>query len=313
MRKKPKKIELSDIISRENSSLSNPNNKRSLREKKPTTIEDLGYIDKDMRKKGKNHALQDVYKKCERVLQKLRRSPNADFYSSSSNEEVPTLSQMERRVKSFYYSTFYQFSLDLRKIWNYYFSNFSSSPEIYQRTLSMSEFSEELLKESDTDGDKTEIRELEKKVENLSSAIRRINQTQSVPAPKKVDKGGPSDKPMTMQEKNLLGNSIRSLPPDQLKGIVNILSESLVIDPKKRFFEFDIETLDNRKLRELEKYVKNCTKKNTTTTKPARPVSGDLTENEKIAQLKVGLLSYVERPSPKYIKYPCRASSSKEA
>jgi hypothetical protein len=267
-------------------------NRRSRRDVKQTVIEDLGYVDKDMKKKGKNVALQEVFKKCDRVMQKIRKNPLAEHYMNSSSEEIPSLSQIDKRVKAFNYNSFYQFALDLRKIWSYYFSPSISTPEIYQRTFAISAFSEEVLKEAEsTEGDKSEIGELQKRVEKLSRDLKEFKGS-NPNAPvggtnKKVDKGGPLDKPMTMQEKNLLGNNIRSLPPEQLKGIVNILSDSLVIDPKKRFFEFDIETLDTRKLRELEKYVKGCMKKTTTTAKPTRPVSGDLTENEKIAQLKV--------------------------
>jgi hypothetical protein len=284
-------MEFSDIVSHENSSFSNPNHKRSLREKKPTLIEDLGYVDKDIKKKSKSPVLQEIYKKCEKALLKIKKNPNAEHYLSSTNEEVPTLSQIEKKIKQFNYSTFYQFALDLRKVWSYYFSNFNSNTDLYQRTLNMSSYSEEVLKEAESmQEEKSEIVELHKRVDKLSRDLREFkvtNPTSSGPV-KKIDKGGPLDKPMTMQEKNTLGNNIRSLPPEQLKGIVNILSDSLVIDPKKRFFEFDIETLDNRKLRELEKYVKGCMKKPTNNTpKPTKPLGTDLTENEKIAQLKV--------------------------
>ena len=103
------------------------------------------------------------------------------------------------------------------------------------------------------------------------------------------------DKPMTINEKNALGNNIRTLNPEQLKGIVNILSDSMVIDPKSKFFEFDIETLNTRKLRELEKYVKGCLKSKSTSGgyKPPenkaakKPQTGEQIENAKIEQLKV--------------------------
>ena len=104
---------------------------------------------------------------------------------------------------------------------------------------------------------------------------------------------------MTISEKNSLGNSIRSLNPEQLKGIVSILSDSMVIDQKSKFFEFDIETLNTRKLRELEKYVKNCLKNKNNTNSSIRPPenklkkpgqTGELSETAKIEQLKVKLI-----------------------
>ena len=65
------------------------------------------------------------------------------------------------------------------------------------------------------------------------------------------------NKPMTVEEKNQLGNNIRSLNKEQLKGIIRILSENNSV-PKSKYFEFDIDKLSTKKLRELEKYVKEC-------------------------------------------------------
>ena len=55
---------------------------------------------------------------------------------------------------------------------------------------------------------------------------------------------------MTVEEKNKLGNDIRNLTKEQLKGIIKILNESDSY-PKTKYFEFDIDKLSNKKLREL--------------------------------------------------------------
>jgi hypothetical protein len=277
-------MEYSDIVSHDNSSISNQNHKRSLREKKPTMIEDLGYIDKDIIKASKNPILAEVYKKCERTLQKIKRHPNADYYMYSSNEDIPSIMQVEKKLKAYTYSTLYAFTLDVRKIWSHYFANYSNNPDIYQRTVKMSEYSEEVIREMETmTEEKSEIHELHKKVSKLSRELKEFKGTSSTPVMGKkiIEKTAYGDKPMSIQEKNILGNNIRNLPPEQLKGIVTILSDSLHVDSKKKFFEFDIETLSTRKLRELDKYVKSCMKK---TGNIARP---NISENEKIAQLKV--------------------------
>jgi len=90
------------------------------------------------------------------------------------------------------------------------------------------------------------------------------------------------DKPMTMDEKNALGADIRTLNPNQLRGIIGILSDPKDVDQNLKFFEFDIENLAVRKLRELEKYVKGCLQE-------ANKSKGthNLSENQKIQQLKV--------------------------
>ena len=64
------------------------------------------------------------------------------------------------------------------------------------------------------------------------------------------------ERPMTITEKNLLGSKIRMLSQEQMKGIINILSDQYSIENNSKFFEFDIESLSTKKLRELEKYVK---------------------------------------------------------
>lgn len=218
---------------------------------------------------------------------------------TSSSADIPSISQVEKNLKAYNYRSIFQFTLDLRKIWNYYFSHFSSTPEVYQRTCKISEFSEEIINDLDTvHEDKSEIHELSKKLDKLTREMKEI-QGKNTTVPNVVKSKGDKntsfmDKPMTINEKNSLGNNIRSLNPDQLKGIVNILSDSMVIDPKSKFFEFDIETLNTRKLRELEKYVKGCLKnKGTNAYKPPenkvkKPLTGkEISENAKIEQLKV--------------------------
>lgn len=302
-RKRTKKIDFSDITSKDNSEFSVTDKKRSHREKKPIIHEDLGYVDKDKLKGAKNPLLVDITKKCERGFLKLKKHQLADYFVNPISSDAPSLSQIEKNLKNYLYTSIYQFGLDLRKLWTYHFSTFTGNSEVFQRTCKMSEYSEEILKElENTQEEKSDIQELSKKVEKLTKEVKEISykggQPTSQIAPKKGDKSVYIlDKPMSMAEKNTLGNAIRNLTPDQLKGIVNILSDSLVIDPQSRYFEFDIETLSTRKLRELEKYVKQClkvatkvipkqidvktAKKTTTTSTP-----GDMTENERVARLK---------------------------
>jgi hypothetical protein len=291
------------VTSNVNSEFSGNGKKRSCREKKPTVYEDLGYVEKDKLKGAKNPLLADIAKKCERGFAKIKKHPFAEFFLNPVSPETPSLSQIEKNLKNYVYQSTYQFGLELRKLWSYYFATYTNMPEIFQRTCKLSEFSEEVLKEIESSReDKSDIKELSEKVEKLTKEIKEIHKggqpTPQAP-PKKGDKSGSAlDKPMTMAEKNALGNSIRSLTPDQLKGIVNILSDSLVIDPQSKYFEFDIETLSTRKLRELELYVRKCLKSKSAPPKqpetkvqkkPSTNTAGDGADFEKIAQLKSDL------------------------
>jgi len=110
------------------------------------------------------------------------------------------------------------------------------------------------------------------------------------PTNKKQEKTWTSimDKPMTIIEKNMLGSNIRSLSADQLRGIISILSDSNNVEQNLKYFEFDIENLPVRKLRELEKYVKSSLNTTSNANKIKKQVMpAQMTENEKIAQLKV--------------------------
>jgi hypothetical protein len=62
---------------------------------------------------------------------------------------------------------------------------------------------------------------------------------------------------MTMNEKRQLGQSIRSLPPEHLRGVWEIVSDGNTGQHTQEELEFDIDTLPVRKTRQLETYVKN--------------------------------------------------------
>ena len=266
------------------------NNKRSLREKKPNLIKDLGYIDKDTNKAGKSSLTMDIFKKCDKVFQKLKKHPLSDSFFQTSSNDIPCLSHVEKNLKCYLYTSIFQFGMDVRKVWNYYFTNSSNNTEIYQKTFTLSNYFEEIFKEIENNlEEKTDLHELQKKVNKLQEKFNEMNQNKSIPGnnSKRERSGSNVDKPMTISEKNVLGNNIRQLNQDQLKGIIKILNDSVSVDNTTKYFEFDIETLSNKKLRELEKYVKNCLK-NVDAQIVGKRRNND--ENDKINQLKVFFL-----------------------
>jgi hypothetical protein len=274
--------------------------KRSAREKKPNNIEDLGYVEKIHNRNAKNPIYIDSFKKCEKGLSKLKKHPLVDFYLNIQNKDAPSISQVEKNVKSYQYNSIYQFANDIRKIWAYFYTNHSNNPDIYNRTCNIAHSFEEIFKEMEhMNEEKTQYQELSKQVERLTKEMNQVkgSVTYPVTAPtKKQDSKMVStmEKPLSIQEKNQLGSNIRQLNHDQLKGILNILSDTFDIESNSKFFEFDIESLPTRKLRELEKYVKNCLKSKggvaaISTAKPIQPKSNNLTENDKLNKLKVNL------------------------
>lgn len=61
---------------------------------------------------------------------------------------------------------------------------------------------------------------------------------------------------MTLAEKRALGQSIRQLPAEYLRGVWEIVSEGMSMNQFKDELTFDIDKLPNKKSRELEKYVR---------------------------------------------------------
>ena len=225
-----------------------------------------------------------IFKKCKKCLEKIKDFKYAKKYYQSDNPDIPCLAEIEKKLKNNEYKGIYDFQMDGRKIWNYYFK-MRQDTEI---TSKMSDEWEKICSELDNQNQKSEI--------GVDSIKKRTNQIQkeyneykinnalkgNLPAPiKKITPNNEHNKPMTVEEKNQLGNNIRSLNKDQLKGIIKILSENNPA-PKSKYFEFDIDQLSTKKLRELEKYVKECLASNTKSNKNLSSNSNNSTNNKNI-------------------------------
>ena len=66
---------------------------------------------------------------------------------------------------------------------------------------------------------------------------------------------------MSLNEKTVIKNNIKLLTIEQKKGIADILRDTIDTENKK-ILEFDIDKLNNKTLKRLDEYVKNCIKKN---------------------------------------------------
>ena len=199
-----------------------------------------------------------IYKKCRKGLDKIKESKYANNYYQSNNPDVPCLANIEKKVNNYEYKSIYDFEMDVRRIWNYYFK-LEQNNEI---TSKMSDDWEKICADLDNPNTEMSMASVRKRTEQIQKELEEMKDNnltkESVPAPvKKVNQNYEQNKPMTVEEKNQLGNNIRSLNKEQLKGIIKILSENNPI-PQSKYFEFDIDKLSTKKLRELEKYVKDC-------------------------------------------------------
>jgi hypothetical protein len=177
--------------------------------------------------------------------------------------------------------------MEIRSIWNYHFQNSTINSDIYQKTFTLSNFFEEIFKDIENCADeKKEINEEQKKPDKLDQVNNTINKISAPPIPiKKEPSLSVTDKPMTTLEKTRLGNNIKNLKPELARGIINLLSDSNKVETNSKYFEFDIETLPTKKLREIEKYVKNCLKPKTTVSHTPNQQNGNLSNKDTLNRI----------------------------
>lgn len=282
------------------SNIQNVNHKRSsAREKKPNHKEDLGFI--EAKAKCKDPKILEICKRCEKVITKLKKHSFADHYTSSNTQDIPCFNEVEKKIKNYAYNSLHSFALDLRMLFKYYLSTGVSNVDLYSKTAEISHYFEEILIEAEENTpDQPGFDLLSKKIQKLENQfnnnekLKQHGSSNSVGHTGQGGHGGTmggshnqnslymqqkqtprvqvplSEKPMTITEKNALGNNIRQLTQEQMKGILNILSDQYSLDKNSKYFEFDIDHLSTKKLRDLEKYVKKCFKsKGGSTTQPS--------------------------------------------
>ena len=240
----------------------------------------------------------NLYKKCKRGLEKIKECRYAHSYYQSNNPDVPCLANIEKKVNNYEYKNLYNFLMDVRSIWGYYFK-LQENNEI---TSKLSDEWEKICDELENQNNEMSVKNIKKRTEIIQKELDEYKDNglnrENLPAPVKKNnqQNNEHNKPMTVDEKNrifLIKNKIieydlylkilnktktylnstlsdlenknkQSLNKDQLKGIINILSENNPV-PKSKYFEFDIDKLSTKKLRELEKYVKECLTSNNNT------------------------------------------------
>ena len=239
--------------------------RRMTREHKPKIIEDLGYIDKDIIKGKSNPLFRAVNKVCEKGLLKIKKIQYYSFfynYNSSKQNEL-SLSQIEKNIREYKYQSIYEFIMDLRKLWNFFLKMFETQNEIKEKVCEMARKSEQLYCELESINiEKVELEDLNKKVDNLEKKLREIKGSGiNIGSAFNLKKNNMSERSMSLNEKTVIRNNIKLLTIEQKKGIADILRDTIDTENKK-ILEFDIDKLNNKTLKKLDEYVKNCIKKN---------------------------------------------------
>ena len=200
-----------------------------------------------------------IYKQCLAGFEKLKECKFFQRFNFPYEPGAPCLSAVEKKILNYEYNSLYEFEMDVRNIWNFFF-RLNYNDEMAKK---MSEDWEKIcteLENPNAEINNLNVKDIKKRIDKIGEDLEkyRDNRAELPPPPvKKNNQNSDHNKPMTVEEKNRLGNDIRNLNKEQLKGIIKILSESDSY-PKSKYFEFDIDKLSNKKLRELEKYVKDC-------------------------------------------------------
>jgi len=223
----------------------------------------------------------DAIRKCHNLLQKLKKHPSAgpflypvdvvglgltDYYDIV--HEPMDLATVENNLKTNQYASVAQFAADIRKIWSNALLYNLQGTQIHYMTLEMSAYFEKLFKDIESVTSNDHVRDLEKKVEMLSKQITELHQkglTSAADNLKIVRSGSTKsrnsakmmEKPLTAQEKRVLGESIKNLPPEHLRGVWDIVSQRLNKGNNQEEIVFDIESLPVKVARELDRFVKN--------------------------------------------------------
>ena len=200
-----------------------------------------------------------IYKICKKALEKIKESKYSNIYYQSHHPEEPCLANIEKKVNNYEYKNVYDCKMDGRKIWNYHYKKEQNS----EITSKMSDEWEKIWADLDNSNNGITVESFKKRTDQIQKEIDEIKDNniikENLPSPvKKINQqNNDLNRPMTVYEKNQLGNNIRNLNKEQLRGIIRILNENNLI-PKTKYFEFDIDKLPTKKLRELENYVTDC-------------------------------------------------------
>ena len=238
--------------------------RKMTREHKPKIIEDLGYIDKDIIKGKSNPLFRAVNKICDKGMEKMKKIQYYSFfYNNSSKPGELSLSKIEKNIREYKYQSTYEFIMDLRKLWNNFLKIYDSQNEIKEKVCEKKKKSEQLYCELESvNVEKVELEDLNKKVDNLEKKLREIKGNGlTIGNSFNLKKSVISERSLSLNEKTVIKNNIKLLTIEQKKGIANILRDTIDTENKK-VLEFDIDKLNNKKLKQLDDYVKECIRKN---------------------------------------------------
>ena len=243
--------------------------KRTTREKRPVVYEEVDTVPRQ----------GEAHKKINKILQSIKKNPMAEpFLTPVDPKEAPDyyevidepmdLTTVEKKLRNEEYETAFQFAMDMRKIWSNSFYYNAKGSEMFQVTMELSSHFEKLMRGNEhlvLKEKKDIVSDLYRKVEKLSKGFKEM-QTKNTATRVQVK---PTERPMSIQEKKQLCQNIKKLEPRFLRGVLDIVKESMDVQGEE--LEFDIDKLPTKTCRELEKYVKQCLQTSSRSQKKKKP------------------------------------------
>lgn len=258
--------------------------------------------------------VMDSLKKCKNILNALKKHRSAtpflrpvdplslncpDYFEII--KEPMDLGTVEKKLRNNDYSSPYQFFANVRKIWSNAFTYNPRNSQVYNLTLDISQYFEELYKEIELPVSE-DLSMLENKVQKLEKKLTELNNRKGTKQFDPQNPGGkypPSknentsslmplslgekmstkeqtDMPMSFQEKKSLTMMIKTLPTNHLKGVWQIICNDNPTLSAKKELVIDIERLPTKTARELEKYVRSKIHSNHKLTKKKIKKSGQI-------------------------------------
>ena len=237
----------------------------------------------------------DGYRQVYSILSTIKKHPMSEAFMDLSHhytsiDDQIDLNTVERKLTEGEYDNSYQFAADMRKIWNNSFQTNSDGSDIYLMTLELSALFEKLIKGKENiviNDKKDAISDLSKKLEKMSKELKELSSGRVVPSgANKIPVKVTQDRPMSLQEKRSLGQNIRKLEPQYLKGVIDIVKECMDVGGEE--FEFDLDKIPPKICRDLERYVKQSLQNSSKSQKKKKPaavnINGILTANESNAK-----------------------------
>ena len=81
-------------------------------------------------------------------MERIKDSPLAKNFYEFNDIDTPSLSKVEKKLNNYEYNSFYDFEMDIRKIWSYFFYlGEKGDKQIYENTSKMSEKWENICSE----------------------------------------------------------------------------------------------------------------------------------------------------------------------